>query len=148
MLKKLRKLLPDGGFKGVSPGRSKVMKAVRSSGNRTTEMRLRMALVRYGVGGWHVQPARAEADLLFPTAKLAIFADGCFWHGCTRCGHAPIKSNSLYWAEKISHNRRKDEKITERLLSGGWKVLRFWEHEIRESPASVIARIKAEIGGR
>jgi DNA mismatch endonuclease (patch repair protein) len=143
----LRKLLPSGSFGDVSPTRSATMRAVRSFGNRTTEVRLRMGLVRSGIRGWRTRPVRTmgNPDFIFTEAKLAVFADGCFWHGCTHCPHGPIKSNSAYWGQKILHNQQKDARVTEQLRSNGWRVLRFWEHEIQGSLSIVVARIRSDI---
>jgi len=150
MLKRLRQLLPGGHFGDVSPARATTMRAVRSFSNRSTETRLRMALVCSGVRGWRIRPAHTEGnpDFVFATAKVAVFADGCFWHGCVDCPHSPIRSNAQYWKRKIAHNREKDARISRQLESGGWLVLRFWEHEIRHSLPEVVARIQTEIALR
>lgn len=150
MLKSLRQLLPGGRFGGVSPARAAAMRAVRSFSNRSTETRLRMALVRSGVRSWRIRPARTEGnpDFAFAAARVAVFADGCFWHGCVHCPHSPIRSNAQYWKKKIAHNREKDARISGHLRSIGWRVLRFWEHEIRDSLPEVVARIQVEIASR
>jgi DNA mismatch endonuclease (patch repair protein) len=107
------------------------MRAVRGSGNRTTEQRFRFALVGAGVYGWTTRnrPVFGNPDFLFPKAKVAIFVDGCFWHGCPACGHVP-KVRRRYWGAKIARNRQRDRKVTRRLRALGFRVLRFWEHEL------------------
>lgn len=80
---------------------------------------------------------RRTIDIAFTRAKLAVFIDGCFWHGCPEHGTQP-KSNSSWWAAKIAANRARD-RDTELVLAGmGWHVLRFWEHTAPASAAQVI----------
>src|SRR5713101_1142471 len=87
----LRAHLPGGKFEGTAPRHSKTMRAVRGKNNRTTERRLRLGLVGCGVDGWRVRPGglKGSPDFFFPAAKVAVFVDGCFWHGCPECGHVP-----------------------------------------------------------
>lgn len=79
-------------------------------------------------------------DIVFATAKLAVFIDGCFWHGCALHGVKP-KTNSGFWREKIRKNRARDRKVTRLLEAEEWSVLRFWEHEVEDDPAGVTSRI-------
>lgn len=141
MEKSLRARLPEGGFADVSPVRSRQMSAVRGRGNRTTEARLRFALVRAGLSGWVVQPRGlpGNPDFLFVTRKIAVFVDGCFWHGCPACGHTP-KTNRPFWSAKIRKNRARDALNTQALVHIGYRVIRFWEHDLkRELPLCVAA---------
>jgi len=71
---------------------------------------------------------RRRADLLFPGARVAVFVDGCFWHGCPDHGTWP-RQNAPWWREKIESNQRRDRDTDERLRANGWVVLRVWEHE-------------------
>ncbi len=80
---------------------------------------------------------RRRADIVFIRAKVVVFIDGCFWHGCPEHFIAP-KSNASYWGPKIARNKERDRASTDRLREDGWKVLRFWEHE---DPEDVVARI-------
>lgn len=82
---------------------------------------------------------RREADIVFLSAKLAIFVDGCFWHGCEQHGSMP-KSNSQWWSDKISENRRRDLDTDSRLTDLGWVVLRIWEHESTATAVERVAR--------
>jgi DNA mismatch endonuclease (patch repair protein) len=78
-------------------------------------------------------------------ANVAVFVDGCFWHGCPVHYSLPA-SNSTFWNEKLLKNRSRDEAATRNLEMQGWKVLRFWEHELTEDIDSVISRIRAAMG--
>ena len=143
MEKFLRQHLPGGKFKNVSVGRSKAMGAVRGRGNKTTELQLRLALVRAGIKGWRMHPSgvQGKPDVYFPRSKVAIFADGCFWHGCEKCGHFPRK-NPSFWRAKIERNRARDGKTTAELETQGVRVLRFWEHELQEDLAGCVTRVQ------
>lgn len=128
----LKATLPGGRFADVSPTRSRTMSAIRGKNNRTTELLLRMALVRSAFSGWVTHPdLPGRPDFYFPASKLAIFLDGCFWHGCARCGHIP-KTNSTFWSLKIERNRKRDRRNTRLLRKRGLIVLRAWEHSIKE----------------
>jgi DNA mismatch endonuclease (patch repair protein) len=74
-----------------------------------------------------VQSSRRTIDVAFPKEKIAVFLDGCFWHGCPKHGTWP-KSNAMFWREKIERNVVRDAETTSALQHGGWVVLRFWEH--------------------
>jgi DNA mismatch endonuclease (patch repair protein) len=133
MHKKLKVKLKGGKFEGVPPERSRIMSAIRGKGNRTTELRFRLALVRKGIKGWKIHPRNVPGnpDFFFPGINLAIFLDGCFWHGCPVCGHVP-RTNRLYWEEKIRRNKERDHEVAIRLQLDGIRVLRIWEHQLRE----------------
>ncbi len=77
---------------------------------------------------------RCQADVVFPREQVAVFVDGCFWHGCPQHGRLP-RSNSVYWAEKLERNLRRDRRNSAVLAEAGWLVLRFWEHEPIEEVA-------------
>ena len=130
MEKLLRATLPEGGFPNVSKVRSRAMAAVKGKHNRSTEIQFRMALVRHGVTGWVTHAnLPGKPDIYFSEAKVAIFLDGCFWHGCERCGHVP-KTNSLFWATKISRNRNRDRRNSRLVRKAGIRVIRIWEHSL------------------
>jgi DNA mismatch endonuclease (patch repair protein) len=88
---------------------------------------------------------RRRSDLLFTSARVAVFVDGCFWHRCPIHGTQP-KSNSAWWAEKINANVRRDRDTDRRLSDEGWTVIRVWEHEAPETAADRIA--KTVVNGR
>jgi len=107
------------------------MQAIRSSGNKTTERRFRFALVGAGIQGWTMRTQRVlgNPDFLFAKVSVAIFLDGCFWHGCATCGHIP-KTRRPFWKAKIARNRQRDRSMTRRMRTRGFSVLRFWEHDL------------------
>lgn len=113
------------------------MAAIRSTGNKDTELRFLAMMRRNGITGWrrHAKlPGRP--DFLFRQARVAVFIDGCFWHGCARCYRAP-NSNAHYWGPKIERNRARDKKTTRVLREAGWRVLRFWECSLQRESAVV-----------
>lgn len=122
--------------------RSRVMAQVRSKRNRSTEWRLRACLIRSGIRGWTLDAANliGKPDFIFPTQRVVVFVDGCFWHGCPKCQRIP-SSNVSYWEGKIARNRTRDRAVNAMLRKEGWKVLRVWEHQLGQM-AMVLARIK------
>lgn len=122
------------------------MTAVRSKGNKTTERKLRMALVRAKLTGWILHPKgiSGRPDFFFPRSQLAVFVDGCFWHGCPQCSHLP-KRNSDFWKAKIERNHERDAQNSEKLRECRIHVIRIWEHELAEVMPDCIARIKAAL---
>lgn len=67
--------------------------------------------------------------MAYRASKVAIFIDGCFWHGCPRCYSSP-STNVEYWSCKLTENKLRDDRVNKKLCELGWKVLRFWEHEV------------------
>ena len=109
------------------------MSAIRGKNNRTTELRLRMSLVRAGMRGWklHTEELPGRPDFYFEGAKLALFVDGCYWHGCPKCGHIP-KTRTAFWEAKIKRNQERDKMKNLELRKLGTKSLRIWEHELKD----------------
>jgi DNA mismatch endonuclease, patch repair protein len=134
MERKLRKTLKGGKFSNVPSKRSQTMSAICGKNNRTTELTLRMALVRAGISGWktNVKDLPGKPDFFFHKNNIAVFVDGCFWHGCPKCGHYP-KTRSLFWKTKISRNKERDKNNRRKLRRRGIEVVRIWEHSLRES---------------
>ncbi len=121
--------------------RSRVMAAVRSTGNRATELRLISILRAHRIAGWRRRrPLPGKPDFVFPRDRLAVFVDGCFWHGCRWHCRMPA-SHRAYWEAKIARNKTRDRATTTRLRGRGWRVLRIWEHSL-VSPDAVAARIR------
>lgn len=117
------------------------MARVRQKGTKA-ELALRRQLytkgIRYRVDFEVLKKPRRVADIAFPGLKIAVFVDGCFWHGCPEHASWP-KQNSEFWKEKIEANRRRDRDTNERLRGMGWTVFRFWEHESPAEAAEVVA---------
>jgi DNA mismatch endonuclease (patch repair protein) len=112
-------------------GRSQVMRAVRSRGNRSTEIVLAKAFRAFGVIGWRTHAALiGRPDFAFRASRVAVFVDGCFWHGCQSCGPLPA-SNVRYWKTKIARNMSRDKRQAAELRGRGWTVIRLWEHDLR-----------------
>jgi DNA mismatch endonuclease (patch repair protein) len=107
--------------------RSKIMAAIRSK-NTKPELELRKALWSKGLR-YRIYYGKEKIDIAFPSKKLAIFVDGCFWHGCPLHSHIP-KSNKSYWQPKLKKNIERAIAKDERLEKAGWQVLHFWEHEL------------------
>lgn len=84
---------------------------------------------------------RRTIDIVFPRAKVAVFLDGCFWHGCPQHATQP-KSNAEWWRAKLDKNMSRDAETTEHLQAEGWTVLRFWEHEM---PGDVATTVRATV---
>lgn len=83
------------------------------------------------------QGARVRPDIVFTRNRLAVFVDGCFWHGCPEHGTQP-KHNAGYWVPKLRRNAERDRKVNDALRAEGWRVLRFWEHTSPEDAAVVV----------
>lgn len=96
--------------------------------------------LRFRIGQKPLPELRRTADVVFRSRKIAVFIDGCFWHGCQE-HKRPTKSNTRWWADKIEANRRRDEDTRRTLELAGWTVIRIWEHEIPEEAALKVARI-------
>jgi DNA mismatch endonuclease (patch repair protein) len=98
--------------------------------------------LRYFVHRRPLPDLRREADLIFPGARVAVFIDGCFWHGCPRHGRSSHRVNNWYWPAKIQRNMDRDRDTDVRLSAAGWRVVRIWEHE---DPTEAAARIREAV---
>ena len=113
-----------------SSQRSRVMAAIRSRGNRATELRLATIFRQHRITGWRRHPKMTgNPDFAFSKIRLAIFVDGCFWHGCPKHGHKP-KSNLAYWLPKLRRTLTRDKANVVALRKRGWTVVRIWQHEL------------------
>ena len=139
----LRRKLGKQGFGRVDSVRSKIMSSIKGKHNKSTEIKLRMALVKAGVKGWVLHPSDlfGKPDIFFAEKKLAIFVDGCFWHGCDSCGHIP-KTRSIFWRAKFERNQARAKVVKSKLRKKSIKVLRVWEHVLK-SPSQTQRLIKA-----
>lgn len=134
----------DGYF--TKAKRSEVMSRIRGRGNKATKLALMQLIRRHGVTGWHRQQnVFGRPDFLFRRNPLALFVDGCFWHGCPRCRPRP-GTNRKFWNAKIARNRARDRQVSRELRRLGWQVLRIWEHDLVKRGAACIRRIQSAIG--
>jgi DNA mismatch endonuclease, patch repair protein len=124
--------------------RSQVMAAIRSRGNKETELKLASILRAARITGWRRhQPLPGHPDFTFRHERVAVFVDGCFWHGCRWHCRMP-KGNRKYWRRKIAGNSARDHRATLLLRSKGWRVVRIWEHALASRDA-IAARITSEL---
>src|ERR1017187_6629158 len=122
--------------------RSQVMAAIHSTGNKATELKLASILRGAGITGWRRhQPLPGRPDFAFRRQRLAVFVDGCFWHGCRWHCRMP-KSRGAYWKPKIHRNKARDKEVRGLLRARGWRTLRIWEHSL-STPSRVLAAIQA-----
>lgn len=106
------------------------------------ELALRSALHRLGLRfrvDWPFPGTRQRADVVFTGAKVAVFVDGCFWHGCPIHATWP-KANAEWWRTKIDNNAKRDRRTTATLKERGWVVLRFWEHDDMSTAARLVRK--------
>lgn len=112
--------------------RSRIMSRVKSKGNKSTEQALIALMRREHLIGWRRKSnLPGNPDFIFPTKKIAVFVDGCHWHGCKKHLRLP-KSNRKYWKKKIWGNVVRDARVKRTLIRAGWRVCRIWEHEIKK----------------
>jgi DNA mismatch endonuclease (patch repair protein) len=110
--------------------RSEVMSRIRGRGNRDTELALAIFFRRHRIRGWRRhQHVFGKPDFIFPAIRLAVFVDGCFWHGCPKHSKVPA-SNRPFWQSKLAGNKQRDRVVARTLRAKGWTVLRIWEHEL------------------
>jgi DNA mismatch endonuclease, patch repair protein len=108
------------------------MSGIRSRRNRSTELKLIGIFRSHGITGWRCGiPLLGKPDFIFPRYRLAIFVDGCFWHGCI-VHRAKPKRNFKYWETKAARNRKRDRFVNAELKRRGWKVIRIWEHSLKQ----------------
>lgn len=108
------------------------MRAVKSKGNISTELKLIKIFRMFGINGWRRNyKLHGNPDFVFPKERIAIFADGCFWHGHNCRKTAPM-SNIDYWRKKIKRNKERDKLVTQTLKVKDWRVIRIWECEIKK----------------
>jgi len=152
--------------------RSEVMSRIRSRGNADTELALVRLFRAHRITGWRRQMIlsirssrgheaqtsptsgkekirassrrllRVRPDFVFPKLKLAVFVDGCFWHGCPKHATKP-KNNAAFWRKKFAANKARDLLVSRTLRKAGWRMLRIWEHELaRKNEARLVARLR------
>jgi DNA mismatch endonuclease, patch repair protein len=128
----------------TSPATRKAMQANRRR-DTAPEMAIRRLVhaagLRYRVDARPLPTARHTADMIFTRARVAVFVDGCWWHGCP-AHYRPPSSNVSYWAAKISRNQERDKLVDQALIEANWTVIRIWEHE---APASAAHHIESAV---
>lgn len=135
--------------------RSDVMSRIRSRGNRSTELEFAKLLRRNRIWGWrrhgvinladcgigdNLRSNRVTPDFVFKAKRVAVFVDGCFWHGCPQHCKVP-ESNGDFWAAKLQANRDRDRHVDRALRKRMWSVLRVWEHQLN-SANRIIERLR------
>ena len=151
--------------------RSDVMSRIRGTGNKDTELRLIQIFRANGITGWRRQQiirfnlqlstSNSEGsklsggrskfsrgvrpDFIFPRLHVAVFVDGCFWHGCPKHATQP-KTNATFWRDKITGNKARDRRVNRTLSATGWTVLRVWQHQLlhRDEP-KLIRRLRKHV---
>jgi DNA mismatch endonuclease, patch repair protein len=135
------------------------MAQIRGRGNKATELAFMRLLRHHGITGWRRHMAitlprskgtaarsrspRVRPDFVFPKLKVAIFVDGCFWHGCPIHATSPA-SNSLFWSKKLQTNKKRDLKVNRLLRRKHWSVVRFWEHQLKGG-SRLISRLQIKL---
>lgn len=118
--------------------RSAIMAAIKSQGNRTTELKFIRLMHSEGIKGWRRgSKLPGRPDFVFAKGKIAVFIDGDFWHGNPRRFRLP-KTNVAYWRKKIMGNRRRDQAVTRNLRKMGWSVARLWESSLKDGDAALL----------
>ena len=113
--------------------RSEIMKKVRSKKNKSTELKLIEIFKENNIHGWRRNyKVKGHPDFVFLDKRLAIFVDGCFWHGHD-CRNTRPKDNEDYWTKKRERNMKHDKEITEHFENRGWSVVRIWECELKNT---------------
>ena len=112
--------------------RSNIMRKVRSQKNNSTELKLLSVFRENNITGWRRNyPVKGHPDFVFIDKRVAIFVDGCFWHGHD-CRNTQPKENAEYWLKKRIRNIKHDKEITDAFKSRGWTVMRIWECELQK----------------
>lgn len=133
-------------LKSRSLTKSEQMARVRSK-DTAPELTLRQALWQHGLR-YRLRPRLpGTPDLCFVSSRVAVFVDGCFWHGCPQHYSAPVR-NAAFWSRKVERNLERDRRTQAALEADGWTVLRVWEHEVKSDLAGVVATIATLLSER
>lgn len=118
--------------------RSAIMSKVRSSGNKSTELKLINYFSEKHITGWRRHyPVTGHPDFVFLRERIAVFVDGCFWHGHD-CRNTRPSDNAEYWQRKRAHNIEHDQEVTNRFRTRGWLVIRIWECELKKKNRDIL----------
>lgn len=122
--------------------RSMIMSSIRSRGNKATELVVVSLLRQNGIHGWRRHlPLPGCPDFAFMPQRVAVFVNGCFWHGCPIHFKMP-KSNCTFWSQRIQTNMRRDLRVARHLRARGWSVLKVWQHDLRRSSGTFLSRLR------
>lgn len=126
--------------------RSEVMSRIRGKGNKATELALIVIMRRHRITGWRRNSSLpGRPDFVFPKTRVALFVDGCFWHGCPAHANLPV-NNRPFWRAKLEGNRRRDRRVGRALRARGWRVLRVWEHDLKRArEPALVNRLRASL---
>jgi DNA mismatch endonuclease (patch repair protein) len=128
--------------------RSEVMSRIRGRGNRDTELALMRLLREHRITGWRRhQDIPGRPDFVFRAARVTVFVDGCFWHGCPKHCQLPA-TNRIFWKRKLGANKERDRQVTSSLRASGWAVIRIWECQLAKAPGRCVRRIRTVLEGR
>lgn len=118
--------------------RSEIMRSVKSKNTKSTEIRLQTIFNKYHIIGWRKNyPVKGHPDFVLLEKRVAIFVDGCFWHGHD-CRNTRPSDNAEYWKAKRERNQKHDREVTEMFIKRGWVVLRIWECELKKKNESYL----------
>src|SRR5689334_11075326 len=120
--------------------RSRCMARIRGR-DTGPEIKLRKALWQLRLRYRLRHPLDGKPDIVFVKKRVAVFVDGCFWHGCPTHSNLP-KNNAAFWATKLSRNKARDKQVTRILRRNGWTVIRVWEHALEKNAARVAEKIR------
>lgn len=126
--------------------RKRCMSRVKGE-NTAPEVKLRKALWRKGMRYRLGYKLKGKPDIVFVTARVVVFVDGCFWHGCPIHGSIP-ETNRGFWKNKIERNIKRDREVSEELTELGWCVIRIWTHELKNDTNTVVEMINQEVEER
>lgn len=122
--------------------RSEVMSHIRSKNNKSTELKLIKIFKEYGITGWRRNyNVKGHPDFVFLQKKIAVFVDGCFWHGHKCQKHIP-NENKEFWEKKLKYNKNHDRRIDKLFLARDWIVIRIWECELKNRSNTIINKIR------
>jgi len=121
--------------------RSRIMSRVKDRGNKATELRLIEILKDGSITGWRRRTKIfGKPDFVFHKQRLVVFVDGCFWHNCPKHGNVPA-TNSEFWTAKLKRNFERDRLVNRQLRNRGWRIVRLWQHDLKE-PGRVVRKLR------
>ena len=120
--------------------RSLVMSRIRGKGNKSTELALISVFKEFKITGWRRgSRLKGKPDFIFSKLRIAVFVDGCFWHG-HECQRSTPQTHKKYWLPKITRNKERDAEVSRFLKSKGWRVIRIWECELRKKKRNLLKK--------